>query len=219
VENATRVEVFDSNPVLGTDFAARLNQLQADSPFAFGYVRTAQKRELGQRRFLVVQFDAHVSEAHLLWASPINTLEITVEVADLGITAIAGDGLNRLSKISQQLGSPCHPHLKQVPPQRLPHFHPEQAANPSLSEAQQATDLARSHRQNASALIYDSQQNSNACVHYCSSIMTRKTLADGDGGGPYLSLYRWPEKPGPEEITFWKQAPTEKRRERNSNRA
>jgi hypothetical protein len=125
-----------------------------------------QSLPLAQCRFLVRRrLDAHQCKAHLLRTNPINKLEITAEVAYQAIAVIEGNRLNRQTAISQQLGGPSHPHLKQVSPKCHPHFYPEQAEDTGISESQQPTDLLRSYRKRASPFFYESQDKLNACVH------------------------------------------------------
>jgi len=104
-----------------------------------------------------------------------NAFEVAVEIADCRIAAIGGNGLDRRGGISEQLRSPRHPYLKQVPLHGLAYFFSEQAANPGLSEAQQPADLVPGQLKGAPTLVDHSQKNSNARVQDCSSIIAPGT--------------------------------------------
>src|SRR3974390_1713872 len=128
-----------------------------------------------QHRFMAVWFRAPVTEAHLSWTNPMNAFEVAVEIADCRIAAIGGNGLDRRGGISKQLGSPRHPHLKQVPLYGLAHFSPEQAANPGLSQAKKSDDLVPGLIMGSPTLVYHSQEYSNSCFHNFSSIIAPRT--------------------------------------------
>ena len=92
--------------------------------------------DLESAEFLGLQLDVHVSKPHLHRAHAMDSLEITVEVADLGVAAVGGDRLNGRGNVLEQLSGTRHANIEEVLPQRLANIPVEQTEKPGLSDPQ-----------------------------------------------------------------------------------
>ena len=128
-------------------------------------------------RFLGLQVDVHVSKPHLHRAHAMDSLEISIKVADFAVAAIGGDRLNGRRDILEQLGGSRHAYIEQVLAKGLADIPVEQPEKPGLSDPQQVADLLRRDTKGASVSVDDSQENADTGVHQSCFAVALATIA------------------------------------------